>query len=341
MMKVSISIIVPIYNSEKYLERCIDSLINQTLRNIEIILVNDGSTDKSLNIIKRYSSMDSRIKIIDKKNGGVSSARNEGIHLSTGKYISFVDSDDWCEHDMFEKMYLIAEQYNVEFVNIGYYMENKNGKILTINKPKKFLYSNNTKEVSKILSKIELGYSVMKLYRRDILKDNNVEFNIELCLGEDAVFVQDYLMFIKSIAIIDSASYHYVRCNSQSLSNKYIFNIDKFIECYWGKYEEFSRKFPEYKEIMKNKGHTKDISATIFYIYNNYRNGCPLNRRERVKFIEKFMKEKSINYAIKNYNPIKKSHKIFKILYEFKNPYLMDFIYSLKFMLNNKTNKKK
>jgi glycosyltransferase involved in cell wall biosynthesis len=103
-----VSIIVPVYNNEKYLRKCFDSLINQSLRYIEIILVNDGSNDNSLLICHEFQKIDTRIKVIDKPNGGVSSARNAGLKLACGEYVGFVDSDDWIEPDMYEKMYSAA-----------------------------------------------------------------------------------------------------------------------------------------------------------------------------------------------------------------------------------------
>lgn len=100
-----VSIIVPVYNVEKYLERCLDSLINQSFHDIEILAINDGSTDRSLEILKKYESTDNRIKIINNSNVGVSETRNIGIMESKGEFIVFVDSDDWIDKDMIEKMY--------------------------------------------------------------------------------------------------------------------------------------------------------------------------------------------------------------------------------------------
>lgn len=104
MIDSLISVIVPIYNREKFLDKCIESIVNQSYRNLEIILVNDGSTDNSLDICKKWADNDNRIKIIDKKNGGVSSARNAGLDLATGEYIGFVDGDDFIEEDMYSSL---------------------------------------------------------------------------------------------------------------------------------------------------------------------------------------------------------------------------------------------
>ena len=115
-----ISVIIPIYNVEKYLKKCIESVINQTYKNLEIILVNDGSTDNSKNIIDKYSLIDNRIKIINKKNGGLSDARNAGIEIAKGEYITFLDSDDWIELDMYEKLYKYIKQENADIVQCSY-----------------------------------------------------------------------------------------------------------------------------------------------------------------------------------------------------------------------------
>lgn len=111
-----ISVIVPVYNVEKYLERCLDSIINQTLKDVEIICVNDGSTDNSINILKEYSS---QIIIVNKENGGLSDARNKGLDYASAPYIAFVDSDDWIEETAFEEAYSAIEKYKTDFVCFG------------------------------------------------------------------------------------------------------------------------------------------------------------------------------------------------------------------------------
>ncbi len=122
-----ISIIIPVYNVERYLRECIDSIIAQTYKNLEIILVDDGSSDKSGEICDEYSKKDSRIKVIHKKNGGLSDARNVALDITKGDYIGFIDSDDYIEKDMFQILYNLAEEYNAEISSISFYkmLENK------------------------------------------------------------------------------------------------------------------------------------------------------------------------------------------------------------------------
>lgn len=110
-----ISIIVPIYKTEKYLNRCVNSLINQTFKNFELILVDDGSPDACPVLCDKWGKRDTRIKVIHKKNGGLSSARNAGLNIAQGKYIGFVDSDDWIEPDMYELLYNAAEKYQTDY----------------------------------------------------------------------------------------------------------------------------------------------------------------------------------------------------------------------------------
>lgn len=121
MSRPAVSVLVPIYNVEKYLEECLDSIINQTLTNIEIICINDGSTDNSLKIIKKYAKNDPRIVIISKKNSGYGDSMNKGLKKATGEYIGIVESDDWIELDALEKLYKLAKDNNVEVVKANYY----------------------------------------------------------------------------------------------------------------------------------------------------------------------------------------------------------------------------
>ena len=121
-MEGKISVIVPIYNVEQYLRKCIDSIINQTYKNLEIILVDDGSWDNSPRICDEYAKRDNRIKVIHKKNGGLADARNTGLKMITGNYISFIDSDDYIEKTMYEKMIKVILKYNADIIecNLNY-----------------------------------------------------------------------------------------------------------------------------------------------------------------------------------------------------------------------------
>ena len=129
MQEVKVSIIIPVYNTEKFLERCLNSVLNQTLRDIEIIVVNDGSKDNSLEIIKRFIQIDDRIILIDKENEGLTKTRNRGLEIASGKYIYNLDSDDYLEEDtMFEELYNKCEKDNLDMVVFDYYNDFGNKK---------------------------------------------------------------------------------------------------------------------------------------------------------------------------------------------------------------------
>ena len=118
-----ISVIVPVYNAEKYLSRCIDSILNQTYKNFELILINDGSKDNSIEILRKYENIDDRIKVIDNSNNGVSKTRNIGVRLAEGEYIQFIDSDDFIDKNMFEYAINVMEQENADLVMTGFYLD--------------------------------------------------------------------------------------------------------------------------------------------------------------------------------------------------------------------------
>lgn len=182
--KELVSIIVPVYNVEKYLRRCIDSIINQTYRNIEIIIIDDGSTDNSGKICDEYAKRDNRIKIIHQQNKGVSSTRNNGIEHANGKYITFVDSDDFIERKMIETIYnkIICENADIVICGVKSIDENNNVINQSINtKENKF---NNVNAIKVMLDE-KLFYSVCwaKLYKKKLF--NNIKFNPKIRIAED------------------------------------------------------------------------------------------------------------------------------------------------------------
>ena len=152
---MKISVIIPVYNVEKYLKRCLDSVINQTYKNLEIILIDDGSTDKSGNICDEYAAKDKRIIVIHKENGGLSDARNKGLDICTGDYISFIDSDDWIENGFYE--YVVNNVKDNDLLIFDYYITNgKNSKWIK--------YKNTEVELSKEKCLIELAKAKLQSY---------------------------------------------------------------------------------------------------------------------------------------------------------------------------------
>ena len=226
MNNALVSIIVHVYNAERYLARCIESILNQSYKNIEVILINDGSTDKSGEICDYYSSKDKRVKVIHQKNSGPSVARNKGIDIAKGKYIQFVDSDDYIEYNMTEL--LVNEmKNNVDLVLCGYrkiYKDSK-GKLIIKNN-NAYKKTNISKDefldiFGKIFKNYYISYIWNKLYVTDIIKKNNIYFDSKIGWGEDFIFNFSYLNYCNKFSIIDDLLYNYIQYNYNSITSNF------------------------------------------------------------------------------------------------------------------------
>ncbi len=219
-----ISLIVPIYNTEKYLNKCLDSLISQSLKDIEIILINDGSTDDSEKIINNYD--DKRIKYISRENKGVGKTRNEGIDLAKGEYLTFVDSDDYLDINFCKKMYEKAVKDNCDLVICDFFEDRGN---LWGVKFKDFS-DTNLKKNPELLNNINLG-PCNKIYKNNLFKNKNNRFEENLKY-EDAPFVVKMLISAKKIGKVnDYLTYYVVHDNSETtIRDKRIFDILKITD---------------------------------------------------------------------------------------------------------------
>ena len=196
------SIIIPVYNVEKYLKRCLDSVIQQKFNNFEVLLIDDGSTDRSLSICQEYANKDSRIKVFHKENGGVSTARNLGLEKAQGKWITFIDSDDWITKDYFEVLEpLMKNDYELIVFN-NYHQENNN-KFVTYNRGFDSNYYN-ISDFAHLNGKNGYNDFIVligivpwnKAYLRSVITKNNLKFDVGMSTGEDACFIMDYLFGI-------------------------------------------------------------------------------------------------------------------------------------------------
>ena len=218
--KPSISIIIPIYNSEQYLKNCLDSVCNQTLKNIEIICVNDGSIDLSLNIIQNYSYIDKRIKIINQSNLGVSAARKNGVLQASAEYIGFIDSDDYIEKDYFEKLYNIASFENSDIIVTGNLKEfDKKNTIKRMLLKYDYKKDLNDREKCKLFV-IQTGLC-NKIYKKTLITKVLSYYDDNRNDGEDAQLLLFLFLFAEKVTYSNTACYYY-RVNSNSLSRKNI-----------------------------------------------------------------------------------------------------------------------
>ena len=252
-----VSVIIPIYNTEKYLESCIESILNQTHQNLEVILVDDGSSDCSPAICDTFAEKDSRIKVIHKENEGLGYTRNCGLKYATGEYVSFLDSDDILDEDTYE--YCISEmnKYQADACFFGRKTFTEAGEYsVNTNIPEKLIYRG--REVAEEFSKHYIGWlqheqtmpyikesTCCALYRRDIIEKNLLLFPSEReCLSEDAFFNMDICRNADCLIIIPKDFYNY-RYNPNSLTKKYDKERFKRIIGYYHKLLEYIEKFPE------------------------------------------------------------------------------------------------
>lgn len=199
-----LSVILPIYNVESYLPKCLDSLINQSFTNIEIICVNDGSKDNSLEILRDYEQKDQRIIVIDKENGGVSSARNAGIRVSHGKYITFVDPDDYVDTDAYEKCMNRLYETDADILVFDYIVEPDNRQPIKLTDKK---YVEPFDAVSD--SDISSGFVWNKIFRHSTVINNNIYFKEDINYAEDNLFVNMILTKSKCTVTCPGVLYHY------------------------------------------------------------------------------------------------------------------------------------
>lgn len=215
-MNPLISVIVPVYNVEKFLNQCVDSILAQTYKNFELILVDDGSKDKSGDICDDYAKNDTRIRVFHKENGGVSSARNYGLDNAQGEYVCFVDSDDWVDETYIEDMVKFGEY---DLVMQGMKFNNKAWKYT------KKLYNSTIEILQALTLSVEkrdflFNGPYSKLYRFNIIRNKKLKFNEKIWLGEDFLFNINYLGFARNAYLANTCSYNY-RTTPDSLTHKF------------------------------------------------------------------------------------------------------------------------
>lgn len=242
-----VSIILPVYNAQSHLARCVGSICAQTYRNIEIIILNDGSKDQSLPVCEEFRQKDPRILLVDKANSGVSDTRNLGLKLASGKYVEFVDSDDYLDPDFTQRLVAAAEENEADFVIAPYKMVIPAGAskpeqvldkiqdelgVMSVARPPEVreygflpagVYDKDTFALRLMDKPASYFYSVLwnKLYRRDILTGNDIQFVSEMRWAEDLVFNLRYIQYAERFVAIDKPGYYYVQ-NPQSICHTQI-----------------------------------------------------------------------------------------------------------------------
>ncbi len=266
-MEPKVSIIVPIYNVEKYIGKCIESIMNQTLKDIEVILVNDGSTDKSGKIADKYASIDNRIKVIHQKNLGQGVARNKGIEISNGKFIGFVDSDDWIDLDMYERLYnsICENDADIGVCSRRGYDENLvNGHTKLVEDNEVFDINYNI--VDYIINHLFYPHTVSscnKLYKADLIKKNNIRFkNVYEVGSEDALFNYCILLNSKKIVTIKDTFYNTIERIGSTTRN--------YKEGSMKRTENLIKEIYIYSEKVAKKEIADEISPIILLFFQQW-----------------------------------------------------------------------
>lgn len=298
-----VSIIVPVYNAEKYLANCIESLSNQTYTNIEIILVNDGATDNSLTICENYAKKDKRIIVKSIENSGVSTARNIGIDLATGKYITFVDSDDWAEPEMLEYAVENIEYHESDITIWSYYKNYYNNEIKLSLLPggdqvfeddKTFLYLKTiygrySEDI--VREGVSVGTTWCKLYRTNFVKKNKIKFNPLLTRAQDTIFSLHAFSLANKISFFDEHLYHYRISNSSTTSGtRYIADTHSPFNLLLNEYKIFIES-NENAEKLQVAFDARTIQVLLwhlehYYFHDKYPKGIKSMRKELKSLIQ-------------------------------------------------------
>ncbi|MHB1001503.1 MAG: glycosyltransferase family 2 protein [Armatimonadota bacterium] len=301
----TVSIIIPVYNAEKFIRGCLDSIIGQTLGDLEVILINDGSTDGSLKIIEEYAALDSRISYITQQNKGFGASRNLGIAMSKGEYITFLDADDWVEPDCYRSMCLTARKDNADMVIADYYVESFDSKekVSSVYKHN-FQRKDEFQYLLSVISNETTSFCWNKLYLRQVIDHYKIRFPVR----GDIQYLEDYLFCVYAISssniisFIDQPYVHYVN-HSLSTVNGYQPNL----------YNDLSAICDRCKVYFANHTANADImyainEALIKGAYTCVWNECKRTNRntlhERLKIIGAMRRNETLVQAFKSMNTL-------------------------------------
>lgn len=230
--KIKVSIIIPVYNVEKYLNRCIQSVVDQTLKEIEVLLIDDGSSDSSWDIIQQFAKKDARITAIQQENAGAAVARNRGLDLAKGEYIGFVDSDDYVDSDYFEGLYntAISEGADITRAYVKSEIETSENYQIAHSTKGYDRYYNVTLRTKVLENKFNLTSSNwLAIYRRSLLDENNIRFVPDIRTGQDNIFNLHVSYYTNKIAFVEKPTYYRMNRRDGSLMTGYNFTADGLI----------------------------------------------------------------------------------------------------------------
>lgn len=316
-----VSIIIPVYNAEEYIEKCIVSVLSQTYSDFELILVNDGSKDRTLEICQNYEESDNRIRVITQKNRGVSSARNRGLEIANGKWIAFIDADDFVDRNYIESLYRHTYNEQKQTLIIQGYKKIKEKECVH-----KKEFSNNTLQGICMQSVFdnglifEYGQPWGKLYNKTVIDKNRIRFNEKISYSEDLIFMLKYILHCNCIKFIDGFGYNYVT-DASNLSQQYnsfeseylLFN--EYTRIIW----EIAAKWRTEPSYQSQRCGALMLMRSIYSLYKKNIQ----DKKDRITIVKE-IKAKHKSYISHYYSPKILLLKIFKIIF-MTNIYLFDF----------------
>lgn len=303
-----LSIIIAVYNGEKFIEKCINSISNQTYKTLEIIVIDDASTDKTYEMCNKLKNKDNRIRIYRNQfNMGVSASRNKGINYSTGDYITFVDVDDYIEKDMYNKLLKVLEDDKIGIAMCNFFMQYQEKDIRKNIEKVEILTQ--TEMFEKIfLSDFFGGFVWNKIYRINIIREKNLKFDEDIHICEDLLFNYKYISSISKGYYTSEKMYHYIQ-NSDSVYNNYNSNWNSVIEAY------------ERIKVLLNEKNIEDFKYSYLYSVLNLKEKiylCNINNKDINKIIQEKIKENKMGiYRNKNLT-MNTKFKIFIKIYMMK-----------------------
>lgn len=326
--KPLLSIIIPVYNVEQYLEKCIESVIPMTI-SYEIILVDDGSTDSSLGICKKFEEINKNIKVVHKENGGLSSARNCGLSIATGKYIAFVDSDDWVEKGTYDTLLEKLKNKDVDILKFSYFINYETDNVEVHNILSDGFYDREQIEkcilpyafggnqlADSTIQKINLS-ATSNLYNLEFLKNNDLKFISERNIGsEDYLFNIEALLNANDILVFDECLYHYVQ-RVGSLTKQYRKNLYqqysklcKYLYVYMNSNEFLGKYINKYKHFYN--------CLMYLCIWNECNEYAPGARKQKVKKVKNILNNTELQESIRSLKSVDLKSFILKQLIKFK-----------------------
>lgn len=326
MSNIDVSVIIPVYNVSKYIDDCISSVCAQTMKNIEILVVDDGSTDNSVEVCRKWVKKDSRVRLIQQPNQGVSVARNRGIEESKGKWLAFIDSDDWIEPEYLQLLYDNALKNNADESICGFFFNYPDEQVARGHYSQDMIF-NGHNEVSRIQIQIlaknmcgiennsgdRIGAPWCKLFRADFIKSNHLSFVPGLKRSQDVVFNLYALEKAEKICYVNVPAYHY-RIIEESVCNKFSKQILTNVTAYLGEMDKFIHTYHENDAVFREAFYTKTCTSVYkclfqYFFHEQYPNKFKVMKKE----LREYLAQPVFAEALKSvkYKNLDKTEKVF------------------------------